>query len=119
MNQEPPQRPITYGDLFDAQGELASELVIKEDASMMQSAEARVVGQTKRGGLPSMMQSAAERNLQTGAIDEDTRSIVASEGVSVVEMIVPGGVVDTEYVAGQPILQEVRSVPTVTVVLKC
>ncbi|KAJ7232950.1 hypothetical protein O6H91_02G080500 [Diphasiastrum complanatum] len=112
MSQEQSHRPVTYGDLFNAQGDLGSEPVTKEDAALMQSAEALSSGQTKKGGAASIMQTAANKNLDSGAISPDTHSIVPEEGISVIETTLPGIVIDAVYIAGQPVFAEMKPLPT-------
>lgn len=47
--------PIKYGDVFNVSGELASKSVMPQDAAMMQTAEAMVFGQTRKGGPAAAM----------------------------------------------------------------
>lgn len=58
--------PITYGDVFHVQGELAEKPVTPRDASMMQRAETALLGRTQRGGAAALMQSAASWNARSG-----------------------------------------------------
>ncbi|KAK4751144.1 hypothetical protein SAY87_004626 [Trapa incisa] len=58
--------PITYGDVFNVQGDLAEKPVTPKDASMMQRAETALLGRTQRGGAASLMQSAASWNARSG-----------------------------------------------------
>ncbi|CAN1285374.1 Late embryogenesis abundant protein 32 [Linum perenne] len=66
--QQQPQRPIKYGDLFEVQGELAEKAVAPRDAAMMQTAENTLTGHTQKGGAAAVMQSAAV-TLQGGGGD--------------------------------------------------
>ncbi|KAK4779302.1 hypothetical protein SAY86_006830 [Trapa natans] len=61
-------QPITYGDVFNVQGELAEKPVTPRDASMMQMAETALLGHTQRGGAASLMQSAASWNVRSGIL---------------------------------------------------
>lgn len=118
MSQEKPQRlqqqqqpdgqqgrhgePIKYGDVFNVSGELASKPVAPEDAAMMQTAEAMVLGQTQKGGAASIMQSAATRNERAGLVGHrDVTDVTGEQGVNVTETDVPGSRIITESVAGQ------------------
>ncbi|KAJ7566583.1 hypothetical protein O6H91_02G109600 [Diphasiastrum complanatum] len=107
MSQEQPHRPLTYGDLFDAKGDLASMPVTKEDALMMQNAEALTTGQTKTDSPACIMQSAADKNLQSRAISPDRRTIVPEGGVVVAQLTTVPGDAKREYIiAGQTVVRE-------------
>lgn len=96
------QDPIKYGDVFSVFGDLAQKPVAPEDAAMMQSAEARVLGQTQPGGAAAVMQSAATRNERSGLVGHrDVSDVAGDQGVTVSEMKVPGRRIVTEAVAGQ------------------
>lgn len=107
------ERPITYGDVFlNAPRDLAGQVVTPEDAALMQSAEALATGHTLKHGAASAMQSAAAKNIQHGFVDKDTHSEVAEMGVTVVETVMPGMVLETEYLHGQPVAQMASPLPT-------
>lgn len=116
MSQEQPHRPVTYGDVFSVQGELAKQPITPEDAALMQSAETLTLGQTLKGGAAAVMQSAAVENVKTGAVPEDAQSRVSVEGVTVAETVLPTEIVHTEFVSGQPISSTVTPVPMIPVV---
>lgn len=110
MSQEPPRRPqvhgeqepIKYRDVFQVSGELADKPVAPQDAAMMQSAEAAVMGQTQKGGPAATMQSAATRNERAGLVGHEDATVVAvEEGVTVTETDLPGRRIITESVGGQ------------------
>ncbi|KAK7391059.1 hypothetical protein VNO78_19380 [Psophocarpus tetragonolobus] len=121
MSQEQPRRAqpqaqgqdgIKYGDVFDVSGELAKKAVAPEDAAMMQSAEARVLGQTQPGGAASVMQSAATRNEQAGLVaHHDVTDVTGDRGVTVTETRVPGRRIITEAVGGQVVEQYSEATP--------
>ncbi|KAL5195075.1 Late embryogenesis abundant protein D-34 [Glycine soja] len=117
MSQEQPRRPkgqnpIKYGDIFVVSGDLAQKPVAPEDAAMMQSAEARVLGQTQPGGAASVMQSAATRNEQAGLVGHrDVTDVTGDRGVTVTETKVPGRRIITEAVGGQVVEQYVEATP--------
>ncbi|KAG4918996.1 hypothetical protein AAZX31_20G135300 [Glycine max] len=117
MSQEQPRRPkgqnpIKYGDVFVVSGDLAQKPVAPEDAAMMQSAEARVLGQTQPGGAASVMQSAATRNEQAGLVGHrDVTDVTGDRGVTVTETKVPGRRIITEAVGGQVVEQYVEATP--------
>jgi hypothetical protein len=83
-------KPVTYGDVFGASGKIGEEAVTEEDAALMQSAETVTLGKTQKGGAAATMQAAAQLNVSEGLVDKDAHSSVAEEGVSVVEMLIPG-----------------------------
>ncbi|XP_028773510.1 late embryogenesis abundant protein D-34-like [Neltuma alba] len=108
MSQEQPWRaqggrqPIKYGDVFHVSGDLAQKPVAPEDAAMMQSAEARVLGQTQPGGPAAVMQSAATQNEHSGLVGHrDVNDVTGDLGVTVTETRAPGRRIVTESVAGQ------------------
>jgi hypothetical protein len=105
------QKPITYGNIFGAVGKLGSDSVLPEDAALMQSAEARTFGQTQKDGAASIMQAAAEENVKAGFVEKDAHSQVAEEGVMAQEILVPGAEIDVEYIAGQPVMANVKPTP--------
>jgi hypothetical protein len=83
-------KPVTYGDVFGASGKIGEEPVTNEDAALMQSAETVTLGKTQKGGAAATMQAAAQLNVSEGLVDADAHSAVAEQGVSVVEMLIPG-----------------------------
>lgn len=109
MSQEQPsrpqQQPIKYGDVFQVSGELADQPIAPQDAAMMQTAEAAVLGQTQKAGAASAMQSAATINERAGLVGHDDVTEAAREGgVTVSETQLPGTRVVTESVAGQVLI---------------
>ncbi|KAG0564876.1 hypothetical protein KC19_8G146900 [Ceratodon purpureus] len=103
--------PVTYGNILGAKEKLGSDVVMPEDAALMQSAEARTFGQTQ-DGAGSVMQAAAEENVKAGFVKKGDHSEVAEEGVIAQEILVPGAEIDLEYVAGQPVMAHVTPTPT-------
>ncbi|KAJ4817304.1 hypothetical protein LUZ62_029870 [Rhynchospora pubera] len=101
-----PGEGIKYGDVFRVTGDLAGKTVAPRDASLMQSAENIVLGQTRRTGPAATMQAAAAQNESAGlaAHYQDT-DISQEKGVTITETIVPGGRIITEFVAGQAVGQ--------------
>lgn len=84
--------PITYGDILGAKEKLAGDTVMPEDAALMQSAEAHTFGHTKKDGAASVMQAAAQENVNAGFanVKEGDHSQVAEEGVIAEEILLPG-----------------------------
>ncbi|CAN1285370.1 Late embryogenesis abundant protein 31 [Linum perenne] len=107
--QQQPQRPIKYGDLFEVQGELAEKAVAPRDAAMMQTAENTLTGHTQKGGAAAVMQSAADKNERAGFVThEDVTNVADDLGVSASEIDFPTGKsVITESVGGQVWVQVV------------
>ncbi|KAL6005242.1 hypothetical protein ACLOJK_005804 [Asimina triloba] len=109
MSQKQPRRPqdeeepIKYGDVFPAVGgNLSEQPIPPQDASMMQSAENTVLGQTQKGGPAAVMKSAAARNERAGYVGHrDVTEVAAEEGMTVTETDVPGHRIITEAVGGQ------------------
>ena len=100
--QQRPQEPIKYGDVFSVEGELAEKPVAPRDAAMMQTAENALMGQIQRGGAASMMQSAAMRNERAGFVGHsDVNDVANYQGVSVTETEMPGRRIITEALGGQ------------------
>jgi hypothetical protein len=100
--QQRPQEPIKYGDVFSVEGELAEKPVAPRDAAMMQTAENALMGQIQRGGAASMMQSAAMRNERAGFVGHsDVNDVANYQGVSVTETEMPGRRIITEAIGGQ------------------
>lgn len=104
MSQGQPRRevePIKYGDVFNVHGDLADKPIAPQDAAMMQTAEASVLGQTQKGGPAAAMQSAATRNERVGAVKHfDVSDVTGEQGVTVTETDVPGRRIITEEVGG-------------------
>ncbi|WOL03122.1 late embryogenesis abundant protein D-34-like isoform X1 [Canna indica] len=122
MSQGQPIRPsdqgsdqgdvaIRYGDVFPVTGDLSDRPIAPRDASMMQSAESTVFGQTLKGGAASAMESAATRNEQRRAVGHNQFSDIAREkGVTVSQTDIPGEPgrrLVTESVGGQAVRQYV------------
>lgn len=119
MSQEQPQRqgdrpqePIKYGDVFDVSAELAEKLIAPQDAAMMQTAEARVFGQTQKGGPAAAMQAAATINESAGLVGHgDVTDVTGDKGVTVTATNYPGTKIITESVAGQVVGQYYEVIP--------
>lgn len=110
MSREQPRRPqidqepIKYGDVFNVSGELASKPIAPRDASMMQTAESTILGQTQKGGPAAAMQAAAAQNERSGVVGHvDVSDVAGGQGVAVTETDVPGYRIVTESVGGQVI----------------
>lgn len=108
MSQEQPRRPqqeldpIKYGDVFDVQGELASQPIAPLDATTMQTAESQVLGETARGGPASVMQAAARLNVRECLLsNQDASDAVQNQGITVTEINTGGNRIVTERIAGQ------------------
>lgn len=96
------QQPIKYGDVFNVSGDLADQPIAPQDAALMQTAEAAVLGQTQKAGAAATMLSAAAINERAGLVAHDEVTDAAREGgVTVSETQLPGTRVITESVAGQ------------------
>lgn len=104
--------PITYGDIFRVSYDLGKEPITVNDAALMQSAETRAAGHSLKGGAAAIMQSAAEINERLGLVDPNRETMAAAEGMAVIETQIPGQVVSTEFVAGQPVHSEIKPVST-------
>ena len=106
MSQERPRReedqePIKYGDVFNVYGDLADKPIAPQDAAMMQTAEASVLGKTQKGGSAAVMQAAATRNERVGVVRHgDISDVAGDQGVTVTETDVPGRRIITEAVGG-------------------
>ncbi|KAL3626293.1 hypothetical protein CASFOL_029842 [Castilleja foliolosa] len=107
--EEQQQEPIKYGDLFQVSGELSDKPVAPVDASMMQSAETTLLGQTQKGGPAAVMQAAATRNERAGLVGHHDVTDFADEGVTVEELDLPGNRVIAETVAGQVVGRSVQA----------
>lgn len=97
--RQPGAEPIKYGDVFSVSGDLASKPIAPQDAAMMQSAEATVLGEPQRGGPADAMRAAAAWNERAGLVGRGDRT--TEEGVTVTESGVPGGRIVTERVDEQ------------------
>ncbi|KAK2631744.1 hypothetical protein EUGRSUZ_L02495 [Eucalyptus grandis] len=112
QRRQPDVEPIKYGDVFSVSGNLASKPISPQDAAMMQSAEAAVLGQPQRGGPADAMRAAAAWNERAGLVGRGDRTdVAAEEGITVTETGVPGGRIITERVAGQVVGQYVEGGP--------
>lgn len=101
-DEEQKQEPIKYGDVFQVSGELAEKPVAPQDAAMMQTAEASILGQTQKGGPAAVMQAAAAFNERAGLVTHtEVTEIAGQQGVTVTEADVPGSRIITEAVGGQ------------------
>ncbi|CAM8988025.1 unnamed protein product [Rhodiola kirilowii] len=120
MNQqEKPQRPIKYGDVFQVSGQLATEPIPTGDAATVQAAENLFMGQTYKGGPDAAMQSAARKNIEAGHVDRgQTTEILKQEGVSVSDTDAHGHRIVTEALGGQVLGQYVRPEAVETVEMK-
>ncbi|KAH7857195.1 hypothetical protein Vadar_010081 [Vaccinium darrowii] len=104
--QQRQQEPIKYGDVFQVSGDLAGQPVAPQDASMMQTAEASVLGQVPSGGPGAAMQAAAALNERAGVVGRDDVTDVARDGgVRVSATEYPGTRLVTESVGGQVVGQ--------------
>ncbi|XP_039162750.1 late embryogenesis abundant protein D-34 [Eucalyptus grandis] len=102
QQQQPGVEPIKYGDVFSVSGDLASKPIAPQDAAMLQSAEAAVLGQPQRGGPADTMRAAAAWNERAGLVGRgDVSEVAGKEGLTVERTI-------TERVAGQVIGQFVE-----------
>ncbi|XP_030536107.1 late embryogenesis abundant protein D-34-like [Rhodamnia argentea] len=100
--QQPGVEPIKYGNVFSVSGDLASKPIAPQDAAMMQSAEATVLGEPQRGGPVDAMRAAAAWNERAGLVGhEDVTDVAAKEGATV-------GRIVSERVAGQVVGQSVE-----------
>lgn len=84
------KRPITYGGILGAGGQLGKNAVTPEDAAFMQCVEAQTCRQTQKDGAAAATQAAAQENVKAGFVEKDAHSLVAEEGVLVQEILVPG-----------------------------
>ncbi|KAL8128854.1 hypothetical protein V2J09_018009 [Rumex salicifolius] len=110
--EEHHQEPIKYGDVFKVSGELSTKPVAPQDAAMMQAAEARVYGRTKKGGPASAMQQAATFNERAGMVAHtDVSDPAGDQGVTVMVTDIPGARIFTESVGGQVVAQRVERTP--------
>ncbi|MBA0762790.1 hypothetical protein Gotri_012358 [Gossypium trilobum] len=108
------QEPIKYSDVFNVTGELASKPIAPEDAAAMQSAETRVLGQTRKSGPAAVMESAAAANEMAGLVRHDQANVTEDEGVTVTKTNAGGEAWITEAVEGQVVGQYIQpEVPAV------
>ncbi|KAH7295659.1 hypothetical protein KP509_27G059700 [Ceratopteris richardii] len=116
MSQEQPQKPVTYKDIFgdSIQGEVAEQPVTIEDAALMQSAESHALGKTSKGGAASIMQSAANKNVQRHMVDPTTHSEAAERGFGIRETFVDGKVCREEFVGQESVYAESTFVATLS-----
>ncbi|QCE07399.1 Seed maturation protein [Vigna unguiculata] len=108
MSQEQPKREdhqeeaITYGDVFNVQGDLKTKPIASVDAATMQKVESHLLGKNPKGGVAAAMQSAAMKNERDGVVGlNDINNIAAGDGVSVKETDSPGRQVISESVGEQ------------------
>ncbi|GAA0163258.1 hypothetical protein LIER_19167 [Lithospermum erythrorhizon] len=113
MEQQKKQRrsgPVTYGEIFDVMGELASKAITPRDAAILQSAENIIIGMPQKDGPAAMMRSAARENVELGFVrDQDVTDIVQNEGVTFLEAQAGGCHIVTQVIAGQASNQEIPS----------
>ncbi|KAL4340199.1 hypothetical protein GQ457_08G009860 [Hibiscus cannabinus] len=113
MSQQQPLKPqeeaITYGDVFDIQGELAEKPVAPRDAAMMQIAENALLGETTKGCAADAMESAAMKNEKAGFVGPDDVNIHSA--VTVKEIHLPGKRIITESIDDKVIGQYSREAP--------
>ncbi|MBA0553580.1 hypothetical protein Golob_012751, partial [Gossypium lobatum] len=108
------QEPIKYSDVFNVTGELASKPIAPQDAAAMQSAETRVLGQTRKSGPAAVMESAAAANERAGLVRHDQANVTGDEGVTVTKTNAGGEAWITEAVEGQVVGQYIQpEVPAV------
>ncbi|MBA0583465.1 hypothetical protein Gorai_014320, partial [Gossypium raimondii] len=108
------QEPIKYSDVFSVTGELASKPIAPQDAAAMQSAETRVLGQTRKSGPAAVMESAAAANERAGLVRHDQANVTGDEGVTVTKTNAGSEAWITEAVEGQVVGQYIQpEVPAV------
>lgn len=96
------QESITYGDVFDVSGDLASQSITPQDAATMQTAEQLALGKTQQAGAAAIMQSAAAVNERLGVVGHrDMTDVVRDEGVIVMETDVGARRIVVEAVGDQ------------------
>ncbi|WCJ21553.1 Late embryogenesis abundant protein 31 [Euphorbia peplus] len=102
--------PIKYGDIFSVHGDIASKPIAPVDATVMQSAENSVLGEARKGGPASAMQSAAKLNLTHGLVNPNqaTIDVAGHKLTGVTEKHVAGDRVVTESIAGQIVAQYIE-----------
>ncbi|KAL7226612.1 hypothetical protein ACSBR1_021667 [Camellia fascicularis] len=100
------EEAIKYGDLFDVSGELALKPIPPQDAATMQAAENMALGNTQKGGVAAVMQSAAAVNERGGAVGHyDYTDVAREQGVTVTETVIGPRHIITETVADQVVGQ--------------
>ncbi|KAG5567569.1 hypothetical protein RHGRI_002942 [Rhododendron griersonianum] len=111
------QEPITYGDVFDVSGDLASRPIAPQDAATMQTAEQMALGKTQTGGAASIMQSAAAVNERLGVVGHrDMTDLVRDEGVIVMETDVGARRIVVEAVGDQVLGQYSQPITEPTII---
>lgn len=91
MSQEQPKREdyqeeaITYGDVFNVQGDLKTKPIAPVDAATMQKVESHLLGKNPKGGVAATMQSAAMKNERDGVVGHNDINITATGVTSVKE----------------------------------
>ncbi|XP_014511835.1 late embryogenesis abundant protein 47-like [Vigna radiata var. radiata] len=84
MSQEQPKREdyqeeaITYGDVFNVQGDLKTKPIAPVDAATMQKVESHLLGKNPKGGVAATMQSAAMKNERDGVVGHNDINITAT-----------------------------------------
>ncbi|KAF7152881.1 hypothetical protein RHSIM_Rhsim01G0273700 [Rhododendron simsii] len=125
MNQEQQRRgpmsseqeQITYGDVFDVSGDLASQPIAPQDAATMQTAEQMALGKTQTGGGAAIMQSAAAVNERLGAVGHrDMTDVVRDQGVTVMETDVGARRIVVEAVGDQAVGQYSQPITVPTII---
>ncbi|BAT94999.1 Late embryogenesis abundant protein [Vigna angularis] len=113
MSQEQPKREdfqeeaITYGDVFNVQGDLKTKPIAPVDAATMQKVESHLLGKNPKGGVAAAMQSAAMKNERDGVVGHNDINITAT-GASVKETDAPGRQVISESVGEQVVQKSVE-----------
>ncbi|XP_047155858.1 late embryogenesis abundant protein 47-like [Vigna umbellata] len=116
MSQEQPKREdfqeeaITYGDVFNVQGDLKTKPIAPVDAATMQKVESHLLGKNPKGGVAAAMQSAAMKNERDGVVGHNDINITAT-GASVKETDAPGRQVISESVGEQMVEQFSKKAP--------
>ncbi|KAF5937404.1 hypothetical protein HYC85_024910 [Camellia sinensis] len=83
-------------------GELASKPIAPQDAATMQAAENMALGNTQKGGVAAVMQSAAAVNERGGAVGHyDYTDVAREQGVTVTETVIGPRRIITETVVDQ------------------
>ncbi|XP_062104999.1 late embryogenesis abundant protein D-34-like [Humulus lupulus] len=109
MSQEQPRRtqsdpePTKYGVVFNVSNELTEKPIASLDASMKQTAESTILGQTQKSGpVCTMLQASADQIEGASVVGHvDVSDVARAEGVTVTETDVPGYRTVTESVGGQ------------------
>ncbi|GMP99760.1 hypothetical protein CsSME_00047113 [Camellia sinensis var. sinensis] len=87
-------------------GELASKPISPQDAATMPAAENMALGNTQKGGVAAVMQSAAAVNERGGAVGHyDYTDVAREQGVTVTETVIGPRRIITETVVDQVVGQ--------------